>query len=165
MSPKNTRVCESKIKRGIQHHIDILKTSCPPKKVNVVGKVWHRDCLGTRPIHIWYNGLNWKKDVMSSGFDPHLKWLGVKPKHQPPNHYRLLGIDLYKDDARWPASLTIRLVLSRDPNQRLTLKSPISFPSKNLFATNTNSRYVAGSFCDHVRGSARCADSQRENLP
>jgi hypothetical protein len=32
-------------------------------------------------------------------FDPYLKWLGIKPKDQPPNHYRLLGIDLFETDA------------------------------------------------------------------
>ena len=36
---------------------------------------------------------------MSESFDPYHKWLGVSPKDQPPNHYRLLGIDLYEDDA------------------------------------------------------------------
>ncbi|MEK6238350.1 MAG: hypothetical protein N2C14_26840 [Planctomycetales bacterium] len=27
------------------------------------------------------------------------KWLGIKPVDQPPNHYRLLGIDLFESDA------------------------------------------------------------------
>ncbi len=36
---------------------------------------------------------------MSESFDPYHKWLGVSPKDQPPNHYRLLGIDLFEDDA------------------------------------------------------------------
>ncbi len=31
-------------------------------------------------------------------FDPYHKWLGIKPKDQPPHHYRLLGIDLFEDD-------------------------------------------------------------------
>jgi hypothetical protein len=35
---------------------------------------------------------------MSSSFDPYLKWLGIAPKDQPPNHYRLLGIDPFTDD-------------------------------------------------------------------
>ena len=32
-------------------------------------------------------------------FDPYYVWLGIPPKHQPPNHYRLLGIELYEDNA------------------------------------------------------------------
>jgi hypothetical protein len=32
-------------------------------------------------------------------FDPYRKWLGIPPKDQPPNHYRLLGIDLFEVDA------------------------------------------------------------------
>ncbi|MBM4072022.1 MAG: hypothetical protein FJ271_24315 [Planctomycetes bacterium] len=32
-------------------------------------------------------------------FDPYHKWLGIPPKDQPPNHYRLLGIDLFETDA------------------------------------------------------------------
>ena len=33
-----------------------------------------------------------------SSFDPYYKWLGISPKDQPPNHYRLLGIDLFESD-------------------------------------------------------------------
>ena len=35
---------------------------------------------------------------MSSAFDPYHKWLGISPREQPPNHYRLLAIDLYESD-------------------------------------------------------------------
>lgn len=35
---------------------------------------------------------------MAGNFDPYYKWLGIPPKDQPPNFYRLLGIDLYEDD-------------------------------------------------------------------
>ena len=35
---------------------------------------------------------------MSSSFDPYHKWLGISPKDQPPNHYRLLAIDLFESD-------------------------------------------------------------------
>lgn len=31
-------------------------------------------------------------------FDPYRKWLGILPKDQPPNHYRLLGVELFEDD-------------------------------------------------------------------
>ena len=35
---------------------------------------------------------------MKNGFDPYYKWLGIPPKDQPPNHYRLLGIELFERD-------------------------------------------------------------------
>lgn len=31
-------------------------------------------------------------------FDPYYKWLGIRPKDQPPDHYRLLGLDLFEAD-------------------------------------------------------------------
>ena len=31
-------------------------------------------------------------------FDPYHKWLGIPPKDQPPNHYRLLGLSLFESD-------------------------------------------------------------------
>jgi hypothetical protein len=35
---------------------------------------------------------------MSDEFDPYYKWLGIPPAEQPPNHYRLLGIQLCEPD-------------------------------------------------------------------
>jgi len=35
---------------------------------------------------------------MAEGIDPYKKWLGIPPKHQPPHHYRLLGLELYESD-------------------------------------------------------------------
>jgi hypothetical protein len=35
---------------------------------------------------------------MSEPFDPYRKWLGIPPKDQPPNHYRLLGIATFESD-------------------------------------------------------------------
>ena len=32
-------------------------------------------------------------------FDPYLKWLGIREVSRPINHYRLLGLDLFEDDA------------------------------------------------------------------
>jgi len=37
---------------------------------------------------------------MSDSFDPYHQWLGIPPKDQPPNHYRLLGIDPLEDNAK-----------------------------------------------------------------
>lgn len=36
---------------------------------------------------------------MGEAFDPYHKWLGIPPAEQPPNHYRLLGIAWFEDDA------------------------------------------------------------------
>jgi hypothetical protein len=36
---------------------------------------------------------------MPDTFDPYHKWLGIPPKDQPPNHYRLLGIEAFESDA------------------------------------------------------------------
>jgi hypothetical protein len=33
-------------------------------------------------------------------FDPYYVWLGIPPKNQPPDHYRLLGIEIFEPDAR-----------------------------------------------------------------
>lgn len=35
---------------------------------------------------------------MSENFDPYYKWLGIAPAEQPPNHYRLLGLNLFESD-------------------------------------------------------------------
>lgn len=35
---------------------------------------------------------------MTDDFDPYYKWLGIRPKDQPPHHYRLLGIELFEND-------------------------------------------------------------------
>lgn len=35
---------------------------------------------------------------MSGMFDPYHRWLGIPPKDQPPNYYRLLGVELFEAD-------------------------------------------------------------------
>lgn len=35
---------------------------------------------------------------MAHDFDPYHKWLAIPPKDQPPNHYRLLGVELFEPD-------------------------------------------------------------------
>lgn len=37
---------------------------------------------------------------MSASFDPYYEWLSIPPKDQPPNHYRLLGIELFESNRR-----------------------------------------------------------------
>ena len=47
---------------------------------------------------------------MGNKFDPYYEWLGIPPKHQPANHYRLLGIAPYESDPK---------VIKHATNQRL----------------------------------------------
>ena len=35
---------------------------------------------------------------MSEPFDHYYRWLGIPPKEQPPNHYRLVGVELFESD-------------------------------------------------------------------
>ena len=35
---------------------------------------------------------------MSETRDPYHAWLGIPPKDQPPNHYRLLGLELFEEN-------------------------------------------------------------------
>lgn len=35
---------------------------------------------------------------MSEAFDPYHRWLGIPPREQPANHYRLLGVSLWESD-------------------------------------------------------------------
>ena len=57
-------------------------------------------------------------------FDPYYQWLAIPLKDQPPNHYRLLGVETFESNAdvirrvprtsRWPTSAR-----SRPANTRL----------------------------------------------
>ncbi len=35
---------------------------------------------------------------MSGAFDPYHRWLGIPPEEQPPDHYRLLGVNRFESD-------------------------------------------------------------------
>ncbi|HBE90931.1 MAG TPA: hypothetical protein DDW41_07050 [Candidatus Andersenbacteria bacterium] len=37
-------------------------------------------------------------DSSASEFDPYYTWLSIPPDEQPPNHYRLLGVELFEED-------------------------------------------------------------------
>ena len=38
-------------------------------------------------------------------FDAYHEWLGIPPKDQPPNHYRLLGIELFESQPPTSSSM------------------------------------------------------------
>jgi len=40
-----------------------------------------------------------QKGVRTMNFDPYYVWLGIPPEEQPPNHYRLLGLRRYENNA------------------------------------------------------------------
>lgn len=35
---------------------------------------------------------------MADEFDPYLQWLSIRDPQRPPNHYRLLGVELFEED-------------------------------------------------------------------
>ena len=45
---------------------------------------------------------------MAKQFDPYYEWLGIPPKDQPPNHYRLLGLELFEVNRNVIAAAAIR---------------------------------------------------------
>jgi len=45
---------------------------------------------------------------MSEAFDPYYRWLGIPPKEQPPNYYRLLGLELFEADPALIDSFALR---------------------------------------------------------
>ena len=47
---------------------------------------------------------------MPGAFDPYHKWLGIPPRDQPANHYRLLGLELFEDDAEVIEAAADRLI-------------------------------------------------------
>jgi hypothetical protein len=50
--------------------------------------------LNQSTINLYRPGFTMQQDE----FDPYRKWLGISPKDQPPNHYRLLSLELFEDD-------------------------------------------------------------------
>jgi hypothetical protein len=48
---------------------------------------------------------------MKANFDPYFEWLGIPPKHQPPNHYRLLNLDAFESDVPLIAAAAQRVTM------------------------------------------------------
>lgn len=49
--------------------------------------------------------------AMPQPFDPYYQWLGIPPEEQPPNHYRLLGIKWFEENADVISAAVDRQVL------------------------------------------------------
>ena len=45
---------------------------------------------------------------MADDFDPYYTWLGIRPEEQPPDHYRLIGLKRFEDNADVIANATDR---------------------------------------------------------
>jgi hypothetical protein len=57
-------------------------------------------------------------------FDPYQEWLGITDPQRPPNHYALLGLDLYEDDRQKIDEVSMLLmarVLEHDPGPHCEL--------------------------------------------
>ena len=48
---------------------------------------------------------------MGEKFDPYNEWLGIPSHEQPPNHYRLLSIDLFESDRKVIDAAASRLMI------------------------------------------------------
>jgi len=58
---------------------------------------------------------------MSTPFDAYYFWLAIPPKDQPPNHYRLLGVELFEENldviaaAADPAPMNCASTMTKTP--------------------------------------------------
>lgn len=55
--------------------------------------------MNPKPKDWFYRSIQLPLMLMAERFDPYRKWLGIPEQDQPPNHYRLLGIELFESDA------------------------------------------------------------------
>ncbi len=122
---------------------------------------------------------------MDEPFDPYYKWLGIPPQEQPPNHYRLLGLNLYEIDPdvisaaadrqmahvrtyqSGPNADASQQILNKLAAARLCLLDPISRTTYNyeLRATQSErlrSREPDDAFAQSLRGAVRYATLEAE---
>src|SRR3954466_1501784 len=57
-------------------------------------------------------------ELQTKAFDPYHKWLGIRDSQSPPNHYRLLGLELWESDQD-----VIREACSRQTNHVRSFRS------------------------------------------
>ena len=69
---------------------------------------------------------------MTAPFDPYHKWLGISPKDQPPDHYRLLGIDRFESDLEVVGQRTVHESVSEIAFRAPSLTPPAPAP-RSLF--------------------------------
>jgi hypothetical protein len=65
---------------------------------------------------------------MGTGFDPYHRWLSIPPSEQPPNHYRLLGLQVYESSVEVIENAALR----QSRHVRPHLDSPLRPYATNL---------------------------------
>jgi len=78
------------------------------------------------------------KISMAETFDPYHKWLGIPPKDQPPNHYRLLGVELFESDID---------VISHAADMRMTLLRSFQSGKRSAQALRIRNEISAARIC------------------
>ena len=76
--------------------------------------------------------------MADSEFDPYYKWFGIPPAEQPPNHYRLLGVDLFESDVD---------VIESAAEQRMTFLRSHSNGARMLIAQRLLNEVAAAKLC------------------
>lgn len=88
---------------------------------------------------------------MSEPFDAYQKWLGIQPKDQPPNHYRLLGIELFEDDAD---------TIDNAAEQRMGHVRKFQMGSRSALSQQILNELAAARICLLNADKKRCVDEQ-----
>jgi hypothetical protein len=83
---------------------------------------------------------------MSEEIDVYYEWLGIKPEDQPPNHYQLLGVDLFESDEN---------VLARAADERMVYV--------RTFATGRHSKRSQGLLNEIAAAKLCLLDEKRRN--
>jgi hypothetical protein len=85
---------------------------------------------------------------VSDDFNPYYEWLGIPPKHQPANHYRLLGIERFEADPvviEHAAEQRLTFLRTKQTGQRGKLAdqllNEISRAKVTLINANTKTKY------------------------
>ena len=85
---------------------------------------------------------------MGNNFNPYYEWLGIPPKHQPANHYRLLGIERFEADPvviEHAAEQRLTFLRTKQTGQRGKLAdqllNEISRAKATLINANTKTKY------------------------
>ncbi|NLF68661.1 MAG: hypothetical protein GX575_06340, partial [Candidatus Anammoximicrobium sp.] len=104
---------------------------------------------------------------MSEQFDPYHKWLGIPLKDQPPNHYRLLGLDLFESDPDVIEAAAFR----QTAHVRTYQLGPHSADSQNLLNEIAAAKVCLldpqkrAAYDTELRGRLRAADGRRSVPP
>jgi len=92
---------------------------------------------------------------MPEAFNPYHKWLGIPPEEQPPNHYRLLGLKLYENDAD---------AISNACDQRMGHVKPLAAGAHAKAAEKILNRLAAARVCLLDRQSKRAYDDALRSM-